>query len=473
MERSFITIRAIPANHRSPFTQYRLLAALLLLVIVTTSACGGLSLGASSKPVQVNITAPALNAELPVGVGTVIRADVSGDSITRVDVQIDGQPYAILTTDDKTKGMPNFPVQVPWTPSAEGVHVLQLIVYGLDSKLLLKSDSVIFKAVNAATAAANATSAPATNAPAAAPATSAPATVAVQPALTATAPVANATPGAQGVQAAQIITVVVTAPPAAMTAAPATVAPTPVIIVITVTATSAGTVPTVIINGPGLTVSGDNINVRSGPGTNYEVIGQLQNGASAAIRGKSADGAWWQIIYPSAPNGSGWVSASVTQANSEASNAPVATAPPAPTRAPTTPTAAAPPTTAERPCDANTPEWKGTDARYPFCVAKVLTWYDNQDGAHRYENGRDVPVSFSWDIWGVDGIWLVFEQDNSGYCGYAKTAVKTINERLPNSGTYAFNVKDFPGGATMRIHLNIKRKDGQVVEYGDKRLCIF
>jgi hypothetical protein len=259
---------------------------------------------------------------------------------------------------------------------------------------------------------------------------------------------------------------------------------------------------------PQLTITSSGANVRAGPGTEYEVVGTLQNGAAAQIRGKNADSSWWQIVFATAPAGVGWVRADLAQANGSAASVPVINpvaqgTPTAPATAPATvpatalatraaattpqatavaqttvwptwtPAPAATATPAERPCDANTPGWAGADPKYPFCVAKTLTWYDNQDGAHRYENGHDVPVSLSWDIWGVDAIWMIFDQDNSGYCDFTKQAARTINQPVQNAGTYAFNVKDFSGGATMRIYLRIKRKDGQVVEYGDKRLCIF
>ena len=42
-------------------------------------------------------------------------------------------------------------------------------------------------------------------------------------------------------------------------------------------------------------VNADIINVRSGPGTAYPVIGRLDGGATQKIVGKSEDGKWWQI----------------------------------------------------------------------------------------------------------------------------------------------------------------------------------
>ena len=422
----------------------RIVAAFATLVVAT--ACG--SPTSPNKTPEVSVISPAPNAEVQTNVSISIQANISGDNITRVDVSIDGQPYAILTTDDKTKGMPAFPVNVPWAPSSDGIHVVQFTVYGADAKVLIKSDPVIFKAVGKAGTGAAAPAATATVAPAATamPTQALPASTAAV--VNTAVPLTNAIPLTNATQA---------------------------VMVVTVTVTPAGPVS----DGPALTITSDSANVRSGPGTQYWVIGQLQNGATAVVRGKSADGAWWQINYSGATDGVGWVSGELTQPNSAAASVSVLAAPPTPTAAPytVTPLVTTAPTPtpgpAERACDSSMAEWRGSDARYPFCVGKVLTWFDNQDGAHRYENEHDVPLSLSWDVWGVDSVWLVFEQDDSGYCDFTKKSARTINQQVQTTGSFAFNVKDFPGGATLRIYLNVKRKDGQVVEFGDKRLCIF
>jgi hypothetical protein len=52
------------------------------------------------------------------------------------------------------------------------------------------------------------------------------------------------------------------------------------------------------------------LNVRSGPGVEYPVIGGLSEGESAQIVGKNPEETWWLIVYPSNSDGRGWVSAS-------------------------------------------------------------------------------------------------------------------------------------------------------------------
>lgn len=88
----------------------------------------------------------------------------------------------------------------------------------------------------------------------------------------------------------------------------------------------------------GRVVSPQGLNVRSGPGVNFPIIGMARNGAEGEIVGRSADGRWWAAAVPFAPNGVGWVSADfVLATNTE--NVPVIEVPPpviiVPTAAPT------------------------------------------------------------------------------------------------------------------------------------------
>jgi uncharacterized protein YraI len=110
---------------------------------------------------------------------------------------------------------------------------------------------------------------------------------------------------------------------------------------------------TPVPGGASVTVAVD-LNVRTGPGTNYDAIGWLAAGTTVAIVGRSADGNWWQIPYPGASGGVAWISEGYgTPRNIQ--DVPVVVAPPTPTPSlptvtptpslPTaTPTSGAPPT---------------------------------------------------------------------------------------------------------------------------------
>jgi uncharacterized protein YraI len=65
-------------------------------------------------------------------------------------------------------------------------------------------------------------------------------------------------------------------------------------------------VPTPASSAPFLTAI-TIVNIRSGPGTQFAVVGRLDQGQKAEVVGRSADGQWWAIKVPSLPEGIGWV----------------------------------------------------------------------------------------------------------------------------------------------------------------------
>ena len=92
-------------------------------------------------------------------------------------------------------------------------------------------------------------------------------------------------------------------------------------------------------------------NVRSGPGTNYAVVGLLAEGASAPVTGRNADSSWWQINYQGT---TAWIADSVATASPPAYNAPIVSAPPPPP-ATSTPVPPTPAPTAPAPAPTNPP----------------------------------------------------------------------------------------------------------------------
>ena len=71
------------------------------------------------------------------------------------------------------------------------------------------------------------------------------------------------------------------------------------------------------------------VNIRTGPGTTYPIVGIAPLDTEGEIVGRSADGQWWVASVPSAPNGQGWVAAAYVEA-SNADSVPVLPAPPLP-----------------------------------------------------------------------------------------------------------------------------------------------
>jgi uncharacterized protein YraI len=92
-------------------------------------------------------------------------------------------------------------------------------------------------------------------------------------------------------------------------------------------------------SGAAVATAIDFVNLRSGPGINYLILGTVSPGATGEIIGRSEDGNWWQVKVPvnRISSGVAWVSANwVITAN--AANVPVVAAPPLPpTSLPTAP----------------------------------------------------------------------------------------------------------------------------------------
>jgi uncharacterized protein YraI len=58
----------------------------------------------------------------------------------------------------------------------------------------------------------------------------------------------------------------------------------------------------------------EQINVRSGPGTDFNSLGTLNTQDVVSLTGKDPNGAWLQIDFPSGPEGKGWINAAFVQA---------------------------------------------------------------------------------------------------------------------------------------------------------------
>jgi len=97
-------------------------------------------------------------------------------------------------------------------------------------------------------------------------------------------------------------------------------------------------IPTVTSSPMGASVTvtrdQDQINVRSGPSTDYPIIGVLIAGQQVPALGRSLGGQWIQVVYPGGPEGVAWVYAPLVV---PAGNLPVIEPPPTPTPK-TTPT---------------------------------------------------------------------------------------------------------------------------------------
>ena len=91
---------------------------------------------------------------------------------------------------------------------------------------------------------------------------------------------------------------------------------------------------------PSITLTADAV-IRPWPSNSMEAIGTLPKRSTVPVSGRTGDGQWWQIPFPLAPAGYGWIHSSVCIPNDEAYSVPVYSIlfedspPPTPTVTPT------------------------------------------------------------------------------------------------------------------------------------------
>lgn len=143
------------------------------------------------------------------------------------------------------------------------------------------------------------------------------------------------------------------------------------------TATPTGEGDPIVTPQPGepMVTATTDVNIRSGPGTVYPILGLLRAGQTAEVTGISADAAWWQVKFLAATDGHGWLSARYVTAQST-NNVPMVQAPPLPVPSTPTPTATLTPVVIS--------DWRGEYYNNPnLSGAPVLV-------------RNDVSVTFDW-----------------------------------------------------------------------------
>lgn len=137
----------------------------------------------------------------------------------------------------------------------------------------------------------------------------------------------------------------------------------------------------------GTVVGAQVLNIRSGPGTNFPVIGAARTGDQGEIVGRSADGRWWAVSIPSAPGGIGWVSSDFVLAT-HAESVPVIASPPTPTPRPTNTPVPAQPTPTPAPQATATP-------------ASQISFTANPTSIQQGQCS-----TLSWSVQNVQAVWV-------------------------------------------------------------------
>jgi len=386
-----------------------LLTIAIAFMMVVLSACGT----PAPATMTATISSPDATTLLTVSKSISIEGKVSGAGLKSVDVFVDGAKFTSVDTPGQNN---EFAVSVPWTPDKIGAHVVQL--KGLDDKgaVLVTSDAVFVTVV-----AAGPTAAPAAATPTLAPT--------IGPT---TAPVATGS---------------------AITAS-------------TQTTTTGTAIAPASSSGPTVSVKeGDYVNVRSGPATGFDKVGTLDRGQSIAIKGKNTDGTWWQISFPTASGGVGWVFGAVVTTVGDTGNIPSVASPATPTPAPTDVVVATPvpPTPVPAPTSNMPPS-----ALLPYSQAMRFSPRDDIGDVPLGYKGEGKTTNIVWEVNGAKSLELeitsdvgsgIFQNCPAGDLGTVSPG-DAVNRRIPlpvPSGSYQLTIA---GKGYYVVKIDVVKADG-------------
>jgi heat shock protein HslJ len=186
----------------------------------------------------------------------------------------------------------------------------------------------------------------------------------------------------------------------------------------------------------GRVVGTQSLNVRSGPGTAFPVIGVARLGDQGELIGRSADGRWWAVSAPSAPGGIGWVSADFVLATN-AESVPVMQGPPPPPPPPT-------PTPLPRPT--------ATPAPAPTATPTAQIFF----GADRTTINQGECVTLSWSVQNVQAVWVY--PLGANYAAFPRTGQGSEVVCPASTTTYEMRVRMRDGTTQFRqvtINVNV------------------
>lgn len=156
-------------------------------------------------------------------------------------------------------------------------------------------------------------------------------------------------------------------------------------------------------------------------------------------------------------------------------NRPAPTAIPLPTvtRAPQ-PQPTAFPTAMPRECNSDSPDWRGANSVYPFCVAKDLAWVDWKPSNPFYCPCRVITdkngwIAVEWELHGIQSLEIAVDA-SSQLIECRRGAGGGFRRAIPSGGRMSFTATNMSG--LYKIELYAKRLDGVVVGHNEVFFCV-
>jgi hypothetical protein len=176
------------------------------------------------------------------------------------------------------------------------------------------------------------------------------------------------------------------------------------------------------------------LNVRTGPGTAYPIVGGLSQGDVVEVVGKNTAGTWLQMVYPADSDGRAWIAAAYVDLTGSLAEVPEVSAPlpppPTPTPVPTSEFTGklvfqvcngcdiyvinADGTDLRRLTDGMDPAWSPDGQKVAFA-----RWRDPRGIYIIDEDGSNETLLFDWSeakapAWSPDGSHIVFTRHQAG-----------------------------------------------------------
>lgn len=168
---------------------------------------------------------------------------------------------------------------------------------------------------------------------------------------------------------------------------------------------------------PVVTIKASTLRVRSGPGTEYEVVARLEEGDIVVVLGKNGSGDWLKILLPDGEEG--WVATEFVEITVGVEAVATVETPPPPSRSPTP---------AETPTDTPTPTLTPTPTKTPTTTPTPFPTYpaprlSEPENESRF-SGEGARIELRWypvgplaeDEWYGVNLWYMHfgEKTNSG-----------------------------------------------------------
>ncbi len=164
--------------------------------------------------------------------------------------------------------------------------------------------------------------------------------------------------------------------------------------------------PIETVPGNPLLTTRTDLNVRGGPGIEYDLLGLLPAGTDAEIIGRDQALQWWQIRFNPAADGRGWVAADPTfSTTANVGNVPVVQPPPTPTLTPTSTSIPPTETPTGTPVINTATPVPATDTPVPSPTSPGNQVFIDFNVDPRVINGGDC-VTITWNVSGVREVYL-------------------------------------------------------------------